>query len=154
MATGTDLVGEKNSLWQIHFIWMKINLNFYNYCKTPQDTHAAKNMKREISVSAYDTQLNRLLIILWNSSLCKKSRRFEVGISDHHQLVLKSTRSHYTEVNPMIKCYPSMCTLYSLEQMTRSWPFWLQQGDNIPSSFFISIMSLIHGIGHFFWLKV
>ena len=63
MATGTDLVGEKNSLWQIHFIWMKINLNFYNYCKTPQDTHAAKNMKRQISVNAY-AQMTRDTLFL------------------------------------------------------------------------------------------
>ena len=39
------------------------------------------------------------------NSLFKNSKTFEVGISDHHHLVLTSMRSQYIQGNPKIKFY-------------------------------------------------
>ena len=40
-----------------------------------------------------------------NARLFKKSRMFEVSISDHHHLIPTSMRSQYTQGNPKIKFY-------------------------------------------------
>ena len=45
------------------------------------------------------------LILTNKKSLFKNSKTFEVGISDHHHLVLTSMRSEYIQGNPKIKFY-------------------------------------------------
>ena len=45
------------------------------------------------------------LIITNKKSLFKNSKTFEVGISDHHHLILTSMRSQYIQGNPKIKFY-------------------------------------------------
>ena len=45
------------------------------------------------------------LILTNKKSLFKNSKTFEVGISDHHHLVLTSMRSQYIQGNPKIKFY-------------------------------------------------
>ena len=42
------------------------------------------------------------LIITNKKSLFKNSKTFEVGISDHHHLILTSMRSQYIQGNPKI----------------------------------------------------
>lgn len=45
------------------------------------------------------------LILTNKKSLFKNSRAFEVGILDHHYLVLTSIRNHYIQGNPKIILY-------------------------------------------------
>ena len=45
------------------------------------------------------------LILTNKKSLFKNSKTFEVGISDHHHLVLTSMRNQYIQGNPKIKFY-------------------------------------------------
>ena len=45
------------------------------------------------------------LMITNKKSLFKNSKTFEVGISDHHHLILTSMRSQYIQGNPKIKFY-------------------------------------------------
>ena len=46
------------------------------------------------------------LILTNKKSLFKNSKTFEVGISDHHLLLLKSLRGQYLQGNPKTKFYP------------------------------------------------
>ena len=78
------------------------------------------------------------LILTNKKSLFKNSKTFEVGISDHHHLVLTSLRLQYIQGNPKTKFYWDYKS-FTFESFTNELNELLKSGKEINYSLFENI---------------